>query len=148
MAVKEKYYLKCKNTNCEHAIVLPLPILRENEPRLLLWPWDGKPRNFLCSDCWHAYEYTLHEVQSRFDGTLDRFPPIDTVFAIETRCGIGNCGLPAKILVTGNSGMTALAPPSGWFDHRKSGCVRCEGQHLTERLIPEIPKIDKDQTWV
>src|SRR5579862_3126623 len=100
-----RYFVKCKNTSCGEPIWLPLPIHRETEPNLLLWPWDSKPRNFLCLDCNHAYEYTPREVDSRFGGEPipARYLVDDTVFCIDTRCGVENCGLPVHILVTANS---------------------------------------------
>jgi hypothetical protein len=64
MALKTYHWLKCKNIDCPDSIFLPLPILRESVPSRLLWPLDGKPRNFLCRGCNHAYEYTLQELQS------------------------------------------------------------------------------------
>ena len=74
MPFKTFHWLRCKNIDCPDSIFLPLPILRESYPSRLLWPLDGKPRNFLCRGCSHAYEYTLEELQS---GLGDKLPPLE-----------------------------------------------------------------------
>jgi hypothetical protein len=143
------YFLKCKNTNCEQPIWLPLPILRESEPNQLLWPWDSKPRNFLCRDCNHAYEYTLRELDYR-PGDIPvqvRRLVDDTVFRIETQCGVENCGLPVYILITGNSQQSNFAVVPGWFVTKKTGNVRCTSGHMTDRLLYQVPDIHKDADW-
>src|SRR5271166_5535874 len=90
------YTITCKNSGCGKPIVLPLPIRRDNSPTQYLWPTDEKPRNFLCRECNHVYEYTFEDVQQSLgegqalaEGLVD-----DTVFRIEARCGEENCGLP------------------------------------------------------
>jgi hypothetical protein len=147
MEVKTYYSLKCKNTVCSDPIFLPLPILRESDPSPLLWPLDGKPRNFLCRRRSHAYEYTLQELQS---GLGDRLPPPeealpDTVLRIEARDGEENCGAPVYLLVPERSNCKMMPEPTfEWFEKGKHGAVRCSIGHMTSRIRPESVRVQKD----
>ena len=147
--MEERYFLKCKNMNCALPIWVPLPILRESDPSRLLWPLDSKPRNFLCHECNHAYEYTPREVDSRL-GDIPvqvRYLVNDTVFRIEMQCGVENCGSPVQILMTGPADQTTFFEIPGWFRTKKTGVVRCANGHMTEHLTYDIPTIRKDPDW-
>lgn len=146
--MKKLYWLICKNRDSFHAISLPLPIHHERSPSRLLWPTDGKPRNFLCPECNHAYEYILQEVQSGID---DKQPPSeevrDEIFRIEARCGEANCGLPVYILLTAPSDTQSLTLANAWFETATHGVVRCSAGHLTRRIQAGSIDVRRDESF-
>lgn len=148
-AMKKLYWLKCKYSDCFDSIVLPLPIHREMSPNLLLWPMDGKPRNFLCLACNHAYEYTLHEVQSGLGDTqgLGGAEKVDAIFRIEARCGESDCGAPVYILLPGPSLLAQVFAPAEWFEKGKHGVVRCSSDHLTAQIRAGSVCLQRDPSF-
>jgi hypothetical protein len=144
---KTYYSLKCKNIDCPDSIFLPLPILRESTPSRLLWPLDGKPRNFLCRGCSHAYEYTQSELHSGLSG---KQPPLeellgDIVLRIEARCGEESCEAPVYILVPERSDTKVFFEPVAmWFEQGKHGAVRCSTGHMTRRIRPGSVCVQRD----
>jgi hypothetical protein len=145
------YWVTCKNRDhSPSSILLPLPILRETPPNQLLWPMDGLPRNILCPDCWHAYEYTQLEVQSGFGDLrgLSREKTVDTMFRFEARCGEEDCGAPVYILLPGTSlTKLLLSPTFSWFEKGKHGVVRCSHEHLTARIRSESAQLQRDPSF-
>lgn len=146
---KDLYTITCKNSDCAKPIVLPLPIRHDNSPTQHLWPTDEKPRNFLCRECSHVYEYTFEDVhlipgegQALSEGLVD-----DTVFRIEARCGEENCGLPVYILLTGPSWQNTIAVKHDWLEKDKHGMARCSSRHMTGRIIPGSVDVHVDQDW-
>lgn len=135
--MKKFYWLTCKNTDCPETIVLPLPILHEKPASRLLWPRDGKPRNFLCLHCNHAHEYTRSEVHSGPGDTRlqDQRDEIDGVYRAEAQCGISNCGLPIYLQLTAHEFAAGGILPADWFPTEKHGRVRCSSGHLTGRIV-------------
>lgn len=149
--MKKPYWLKCKYNGCFDSIELPLPIHRETPPTLLLWPMDGRPRNFLCRECNHAYEYTLQEVQSGLSERLDPGEAEKTlaIFRIEARCGEPDCGAPVYILLSGPSLLQSVFAPAEWFERGKHGVVRCSKGHLTARIRAGSVCLQRDPSfWI
>ena len=147
--MKTTYILACKNNDCLKPIALPLPIRHDKSPSQSLWPTDGRPRNFLCRDCYHVYEYTAQDVleshddvQAQVEGDVD-----DTVFRIEARCDEGNCGLPVYILLTAPSWQLTIAVRSDWFDEKKYVSARCTAGHLTASILEGSVDVHKDPDW-
>lgn len=143
------YAIICKNSDCVKPIVLPLPILHENSASRLLWPTDGKPRNFLCRDCNHVYEYMAEDVQmGPYDEQAQAEAQVDdTVFQIEARCGKENCGLPIYILLTAPSWQTTIAVAHDWLEEDKHGTARCSCGHETGKIIPGSVDVHIDSNW-
>jgi hypothetical protein len=134
--MEKMYWLTCNNTDCGYPIWLPLPIRHETPLRLLLWPTDGKPRNFLCHDCNHAYEYTqqdvqsvLHEIQNMRAVPRQRVNP-DGVLLIEALCDENNCEAPVYILRPVLLGDTTVRPDN------VRGVVSCTDGHLIQWVRP------------
>ena len=141
------YYLWCKYNSSPHAILLPLPILRETPPNRLLWPMDGLPRNVLCPECWHAYEYTQLDVQSGLGDLrgLNREKKVDTMFRLEAKCGEENCGAPVYILLPGTAlTKTVFSSAFAWFEKGKHGVARCSTDHLTARIQAGSSQLHSD----
>lgn len=143
------YVLTCKNSDCGKPIVLPLPIRHSKSPSQLLWPKDEKPRNFLCRHCEHVYEYTFGDVhESPCDAQAQSEADVDdTVFRIEARCGVENCGLPVYILLTAPSWQSTIAVKHDWLEKDKHGTATCSCGHATGRIIPGTVDVHQDPDW-
>jgi hypothetical protein len=143
------YLISCKNSDCGRPIALPPPSHRGRFPNQLPWPEDGKPRNFLCQDCNHVYEYTVEDVQERpgVAPALDEEDRPDTVFQIEARCGEGNCSAPIFILLVGPSNQSTVGVAPDWLENKKHGTARCSAGHLTGVIQPGSVDVHPLSAW-
>ena len=147
--MKACFALYCKNKSCSLPIVLPLPIHLDKSPHQLLWPRDEKPRNFLCQNCKHVYEYTFQDVQDCSDekptqtsGWVD-----NSVYRIEARCGDKDCESPIHILVTAPKLRGDVNVKSLWFDQNIYGVAHCQKGHLICSVSPSEIEVHLDPDW-
>lgn len=92
----------CKNQDCKRPIETPLTKHHGKSPAQQQWPTDGKPRNFLCSQCKHVSEYTPLDFLPPDHETQESQRP-DTefsVFRISIECGQGRPAHCVHILVS------------------------------------------------
>jgi hypothetical protein len=146
--------LICKNPSCSRTMLLPEPMRLDTSQHQPWWPTDGKPRNFLCPVCRHAFEYSAQDVRENpLDGMVqDRGQTGGNVVLIETRCGETGCATPLQLrtLMQSNADIDqrARAILERWTAHG----VRCPADHVTNaqflpvqgRLLNFHAELDKD----
>lgn len=149
--VRFSYHLQCNNKHCSHCISLPLPIPSEMHANRVPWCRDGKSHNFVCPACWHVYEYTVADVQTKLDETPDPMgDSIDLMFVIETKCGKQSCVAPLYILHTGHESQLELLTPAIWLQEPTFGIFRCSGGHYVQTASVPGGKMTPwdDWTWL
>lgn len=151
MSIGFIYSLSCKNTSFDHAIVLPLPILDKTSPSPQLWPTDGEPRNFVCLQCWHVYEYRAEDVRHGPGAAQDQGQGAngDTVFVATAKCGDQDCGAPVRILAVAAANTRQLQLPYGWGYKEHYGVAVCPAGHARATFRPGSVSdyIRKDPDW-
>jgi len=76
---------------------LPMPLPPAKHPgnvrHLQPWPKDGMPRNFLCPECRHVYEYTPQAARERSLDNMaqDQSHRPGSVVCVEVPCGTKGC---------------------------------------------------------
>lgn len=144
-----QYFLTCKSKYC--ALPIPLPSPPEKRANRIPWCKDSLPRNFVCPQCSHVYEYTIGDVQREFDETPDPIGnSIDSIFELEARCGNQNCVSPLYILQAGHESQRQAIYPSNWLLTPDFGIFRCSANHRvrTASFFERGMRQVKDWTWI
>jgi hypothetical protein len=144
---RDLYVITCMNSGCEKPTVLPLPIQDDSSPNPVLWPKDGKPRNFLCSKCNHVYEYTSAPPRPGEKLLLDEASVDDTVYRIGAICGDQSCESPVYILLTAPSWQKPKVTKHERLSKGILGTVRCSRGHTSTPVIPPSADVRVDQDW-
>jgi len=123
-------YLLCRGCNQP----MPLPPARHPDMSQGLgsWPKDGLPRNFICHQCTHVFEYSACELHPppvpKVAGQKRNIP--HNVLCIEMPCDTGNCPSQLRIRILVAAGIRSILDPIEVGALAVAHSIRCDNMHI------------------